>query len=297
MEIRKAVIPAAGFGTRLLPATKAQPKEMLPIVDKPMIQYIVEEAIASGIEEILIVVGRFGHIIEDYFEVSDKLEKKLMEKQADDALRSVQKIASIGNIQYILQKEACGLGDAIRLAEAFVQEEPFAVMLCDDLIVGETPCLKQLIQCYETYHSSILAIQSVDWDDVSKYGILDSEDLTENFYRIKNLVEKPECDKAPSNRAILGRYIITPRIFHYLKELNPGVGHEIQLTDALKQLALEEAMYGYRVKGKCYDVGSKIGFLKATVEFGLQSPELKDEMRAYLKNIALEMEDNISGVN
>jgi UTP--glucose-1-phosphate uridylyltransferase len=291
MKIRKAVIPAAGLGTRFLPATKAQPKEMIPIVDKPTIQYIVEEAIHSGIEDIIIITGRSKGSIEDHFDMSYELEKTLEEKQHYDLLKIAQDVSNIANIHFIRQKEPKGLGHAVLVAKKFIGDEPFAVMLGDDVVISKTPCLKQLMDTYEKYKASILGVQKVDWKEVSKYGIVDGPGVGERIYQIKKMIEKPNQDVAPSNIAILGRYIITPRIFHYLENQTPGAGGEIQLTDALEKLAQEEAMYAYDFKGKRYDVGNKMGFLSATVEFALRRDDLKDEMKAYLEELMNNMND------
>jgi UTP--glucose-1-phosphate uridylyltransferase len=291
MKIKKAIIPAAGLGTRFLPATKAQPKEMLPIVDKPTIQYIVEEAVNAGIEDIIIVTGRSKRSIEDHFDKSYELEKVLEEKNQLDLLKIAQDVSDIANIHYIRQKEPKGLGHAILVAKSFIGNEPFAVMLGDDIVEAQIPCLKQLINCYDEYKTSILGVQEVARSEVNKYGIVDGIHLEGNVHKVKNLVEKPEIDVAPSNIAILGRYIITPRIFHYLETQTPGAGGEIQLTDALKRLSEEEAMYAYNFKGKRYDVGNKMGFLSATIEFALRRPDLKDEMKAYLEYLMANMEE------
>ncbi|NLM05232.1 MAG: UTP--glucose-1-phosphate uridylyltransferase GalU, partial [Clostridiales bacterium] len=232
-KVRKAIIPAAGLGTRFLPATKAQPKEMLPIVDKPTIQYIIEEAVASGIEEILIITGRNKKSIEDHFDKSMELEAELEKNNKEEMLNMVRKISNIADIHYIRQKEPKGLGHAILCAKAFVGNEPFAVLLGDDVVDSETPCLKQLMECYNEYKTSILGVQTVPTDDVNKYGIVDGLHIEDRVYKVKNLVEKPTIEEAPSNVAILGRYIITPQIFKILEETKPGKGGEIQLTDAL----------------------------------------------------------------
>jgi UTP--glucose-1-phosphate uridylyltransferase len=285
MKVKKAIIPAAGLGTRFLPATKAQPKEMLPIVDKPTIQYIVEEAINSGIEEILIVTGRNKRAIEDHFDRSVELELELENKGNDKLLKQVQDISNLVDIYYIRQKEAKGLGHAIYCAKTFVGKEPFAVLLGDDVVDSEVPCLKQLINVFDEYQSTVLGVQKVSQEDVSKYGIVDYEETCGRLYKVKNLVEKPPQEKAPSNVAILGRYIITPEIFDILESTTPGSGGEIQLTDALKELVSKQAMYAYNFEGKRYDIGSKIGFLQATVEFALKRADLRDEFRSYLKKL------------
>lgn len=283
--MRKAIIPAAGLGTRFLPATKAQPKEMLPIVDKPTIQYIVEEAIASGIEDILIITGRNKRAIEDHFDKSFELEEELKRKGNHDLLNLVQDISNLVDIHYIRQKEPKGLGHAIYCAKSFIGNEPFAVMLGDDIVDSDVPCLKQMIDIYNQYKTSVLGVQQVPQQDVSKYGIVDCIPLDNRVYKVKDLVEKPDSEKAPSNVAILGRYIITPEIFDHLEKTVPGKGGEIQLTDALKSLITKEAMYAYDFIGKRYDVGNKMGFLEATVEFALKRNDLKGEFSNYLKKL------------
>ena len=285
MKVRKAIIPAAGLGTRFLPATKAQPKEMLPIVDKPTIQYIVEEAINSGIEEILIVTGRNKRAIEDHFDRSVELELELKRKGNDELLKQVRDISNLVDIHYVRQKEAKGLGHAIHCARAFVGNEPFAVLLGDDVVDAEVPCLKQLINIYESYSRTVLGVQTVGRSDVDKYGIVDFESVNDRLYKVKDLVEKPSRENAPSNVAILGRYIITPEIFDILGKTKPGSGGEIQLTDALKSLSKVQQIYAYNFEGKRYDIGSKQGFLQATVEFALKREELKDEFGKYLRTL------------
>ena len=284
-KVKKAVIPAAGLGTRFLPATKAQPKEMLPIVDKPTLQYIIEEAVASGIEEILIITGRNKKSIEDHFDKSVELELELEQKGKKELLDIVQGISNMINIHYIRQKEPKGLGDAIYCARHFIGDEPFAIMLGDDIVDNDVPCLKQLMDAYEEYRTTILGVQKVDIKDTNKYGIISAKHIEDRVYKVKDLVEKPEQGKAPSNIAILGRYIITPEIFDILEDLPAGKGGEIQLTDALKLLSKKEAMYAYNFEGRRYDVGDKLGFLEATVDFALKRPELKDEFIDYLKKV------------
>lgn len=289
MKVRKAVIPAAGLGTRFLPATKAQPKEMLPIVDKPTIQYIVEEAVASGIEEILIVTGRGKRAIEDHFDKSYELEDILRRKGEEELLSLVKDISNLVDLNYVRQKEPKGLGHAIYCARSFIDNEPFAVLLGDDIVDSEVPCLKQLIDVYDKYKTPILGVQHVPKQDVSKYGIIDGVMTEERIYKVSDLIEKPETDKAPSNIAILGRYIISPEIFRYLEKASPGKGGEIQLTDALKELLKTGDMYAYDFVGKRYDVGHKLGFLEATVEFALKREELKQDFISYLKEIAAKL--------
>ena len=264
-KVRKAVIPAAGLGTRFLPATKAQPKEMLPIVDKPTLQYIIEEAVASGIEEILIITGRNKKSIEDHFDKSVELELELENKGKKELLEIVQNISNMINIHYIRQKEPRGLGDAI--------------------VDNEVPCLKQLMNVYEEYRTTILGVQTVDDEDTDKYGIIAAKYIEDKVYKVKDLVEKPEPGKAPSNIAILGRYIITPEIFDILETLPLGKNGEVQLTDALRMLSKKEAMYAYDFDGVRYDVGDKLGFLKATVDFALKRPNLQNDFIQYLREV------------
>ncbi|SHI74346.1 UTP--glucose-1-phosphate uridylyltransferase GalU [Clostridium intestinale] len=286
MTIKKAIIPAAGLGTRFLPATKALPKEMLPIVDKPTMQYIIEEAIASGIEEILIITGRNKKSIEDHFDKSIELEMELEKSGKQELLELVRDISEMVDIHFIRQKEPKGLGHAILCAKTFVGNEPFAVLLGDDIVHNdENPCLKQLIDCYSEYKTSILGVQTVSEENVSKYGIVDGLHIEDRVYKVKNLVEKPSKEEAPSNVAILGRYIITPEIFNILEKTKPGKGGEIQLTDALKDLISQEAMYAYNFEGKRYDVGDKLGFLQATVEYALRREDLREDFIKYLKEI------------
>lgn len=293
MSVKKAIIPAAGLGTRFLPATKAQPKEMLPIVDKPTIQYIVEEAVASGIEEILIITGRNKRAIEDHFDKSVELENSLERQHKYDLLEMVRDISNIADIYYVRQKEPKGLGHAISCAKTFVGNEPFAVMLGDDVVDSRTPCLKQLIDCYSRYKTTILGVQQVEQDDVSKYGIIKGVCLEDNLYKVQDLVEKPKLEEAPSNIAILGRYIITPAIFEILETTKPGKSGEIQLTDALKTLMQSEAMYAYTFEGRRYDVGDKLGFLQATIEFALKKEEIREPFMEYLAELRNEKRNDI----
>ncbi|MFM1651719.1 UTP--glucose-1-phosphate uridylyltransferase GalU [Brevibacillus sp. B_LB10_24] len=283
MKVRKAVIPAAGLGTRFLPATKAMPKEMLPIVDKPTIQYIVEEAVESGIKDIIIVTGRSKRAIEDHFDKNYELELNLLEKSKNDLFNIVNGITNLVDIHYVRQKEALGLGHAIWCARKFIGNEPFAVLLGDMVIRSETPCLKQMIDIYDQQNSSVIAVEPVEWSEVGNYGVIEGVNIDDSLELIKNLVEKPKSNP-PSNLAIIGRYILDPRIFAILERIKPGVGGEIQLTDALQVLAQEQAMLAYRFKGTLYDVGSKIGFLKATIEFALHNEELNEDFRHYLRD-------------
>ena len=284
-SIRKAVIPAAGFGTRFLPATKAQPKEMLPIVDTPAIQYIVKEALDSGIEEILIITGRSKRAIEDHFDSSVELEELLQKQGKNKQLAMVKDLADI-KVHFIRQKAPRGLGDAVLCAKAFIGDEPFALLLGDDIVYNpEKPCLQQLMECYETHPGIILGAQFVPNDKVSSYGIVSGEPLADNLYRVNGLVEKPSVDKAPSNLAVLGRYILTPDIFDILENTKPGVGNEVQLTDALA--ASKTDTYALAYEGIRYDTGDKLGYLKATVEYALRNEELGTTFKEYLKGLNL----------
>lgn len=286
MKVKKAVIPAAGLGTRFLPATKAMPKEMLPIVDKPTIQYIIEEAIASGIEEIMIITGRSKRAIEDHFDRSIELEMELEKKENDELLKMVNQISDMADIHYIRQKNPSGLGHAIYCARTFVGNEPFAVLLGDDVVHNpDYPCLKQMIDIYDKHQTSVLGVQEVAPENVNKYGIVDGSPIADRVYSVNGLVEKPNVDEAPSNVAILGRYIINPEIFKIIEHTKPGKGGEVQLTDALKELAEQENMVAYVFEGRRYDVGNKQGFLEATVETALRREDIRDDFYAYLKEI------------
>lgn len=289
MRVRKAVIPAAGLGTRFLPATKAQPKEMLPIVDKPGIQYIVEEAIKAGIEEILIITGRNKTSIINHFDRAVELEHNLKEKNKIELLQKVEEITDMANLHYVRQIEPKGLGHAILCAKTFVGEEPFAVLLGDDIVHSEEPCVRQLINVFEKEKASVLGVQTVDPSQVDKYGIVDGEKLSDRTYKVNDMVEKPSVENAPSNVAILGRYILTPKIFELLEKTEPGKGGEIQLTDAIKALAEFEDIYAYDFKGQRYDTGDKLGYLKATVEFGMRHEDVGDAFKEYLKGICKEI--------
>jgi UTP--glucose-1-phosphate uridylyltransferase len=291
-KVRKAVFPAAGLGTRFLPATKAQPKEMLPIVDKPIIQYGVEEAIHSGIQNIIIVTGRGKTAIEDHFDVSFELEYLLESRGKKELLAIVRSISDMISVSYVRQKEALGLGHAVLRATELVGEEPFAVVLADDVIEAETPCLRQLLDVYSFFGSPVLAVMEVPPESISAYGCIDAEPVTHNgssdrLYRIRDLVEKPKRNEAPSNLAIIGRYVLTPEIFTSLQAIDPGSGGEIQLTDALRHLLRTRPIYAYRFEGTRYDAGDKLGFLKATVEYALRRHDLGGEFRAYLKGLKL----------
>lgn len=280
-KIRKAIIPAAGFGTRFLPATKAQPKEMLPIVDTPAIQFIVEEAIASGIEELLIITGRNKRSIEDHFDRSLELEEQLKEQGKYDMLKMIEEISDI-QIHFIRQKEARGLGHAVLCARQFVGDEPFAVLLGDDIVDAKVPCLAQLIDVYKDYGASVLGVQQVPKRQVSRYGIVRPCEIKPNVWQALDLVEKPEVERAPSGLAVLGRYVLMPAVFDILARTIPEVGEELQLTDAISKLAQQEKVYAYRFEGRRYDIGDKEGFLEATVEQALKRPEIRDEFMAYL---------------
>ncbi|PLS17788.1 UTP--glucose-1-phosphate uridylyltransferase [Bacillus sp. M6-12] len=286
-KVRKAIIPAAGLGTRFLPATKAQPKEMLPIVDKPTIQYIIEEAVASGIEDIIIVTGRGKRAIEDHFDKSYELEETLAKKDKFEQLKEIQEISKLANIHYIRQKEPLGLGHAIACASRFIGNEPFAVLLGDDIVkTAEKPCLKQLIDVYERYNSSVIGVQQVPEQEVSKYGIISTNgQIEKDVFHIDNLVEKPAINEAPSNYAIMGRYILRPEIFEILEKQNPGAGGEIQLTDAIKHLNEKQMVVAYQFEGKRYDVGDKLGFIKATIEMAMERDELREDLVGYLGEV------------
>jgi UTP--glucose-1-phosphate uridylyltransferase len=291
-KVRKAVFPAAGLGTRFLPATKAQPKEMLPIVDKPIIQYGVEEAMHSGIQNIIIVTGRGKTAIEDHFDVSFELEQQLESRGKKELLAVVRGISDMINVSYVRQKEALGLGHAVLRASELVGEEPFAVVLADDVIEAETPCLRQLLDVYGFFGAPVLAVMEVPRENISSYGAIDAEPVSHNgshdrVYRIRDLVEKPKASDAPSNLAIIGRYVLTPEIFVSLESINPGSGGELQLTDALKHMLRSRPIYAYRFEGTRYDAGDKLGFLKATVEFALRRKDLGGPFREYLKGLTL----------
>ncbi|WP_209121468.1 UTP--glucose-1-phosphate uridylyltransferase GalU [Alkalihalobacillus sp. BA299] len=291
MKVRKAIIPAGGLGTRFLPATKAQPKEMLPIVDKPTIQYIVEEAVRSGIEDILIVSGRGKRAIEDHFDKSYELENALAVKEKWELLEEVQSISNMANIHYIRQKEPLGLGHAILCCRSFVGNEPFAVLLGDDIVLSEVPCLQQLIHVYDRYHSSVVGVQEVSNEEVSKYGIIDPNgaEVDHGVKHIRGLVEKPSMENAPSNDAIMGRYVLRPEIFDYLEQQQPGAGGEIQLTDAINEMNCHHAVLAYNFQGLRYDIGDKFGFIKATVDFALRREDLKEHVKNYISALMVKL--------
>lgn len=291
MRVRKAIIPAAGLGTRFLPATKAQPKEMLPIIDTPAIQYIVEEAIKSGIESIIIVTGKHKRSIEDHFDKSFELERYLEERGKIEQLKVVQRISNMVDIHYIRQKEPLGLGHAILCAEHFVENEPFAVLLGDDILVSSPPCLRRMIDVYEQSQTPVIALQQVPEDEVDRYGIISPagmntfDCLSNRLWQIQGLVEKPRRDQAPSNLAVIGRYIMEPSIFPLLEKAVPGKGGEIQLTDALNAISRTQPILGLEFEGKRYDVGDKMGYIQATIEFALKRKDLKDDVMMYLQSL------------
>lgn len=282
-RVRKAVIPAAGFGTRMLPATKAQPKEMLPIVDTPIIQYVVEEAVSAGIDNILVVTGRGKRAIEDHFDAAPELELHLQQRGREDLLNAVRSPAEWASLFFIRQQHPRGLGDAIRVAREFVQDEPFAVLLPDELFAGDRPCLAELLDIYYELGSTVLGYKEVPTSDVSRYGIIDPEPIRAGLVRARDLVEKPPVGRAPSKLAIVGRYIIAPEIFHHLETIRPGAGGELQLTDALRLLGRSQAIYGCAIQSQRYDVGTPQGYLQATVEFALARPDIAGEFVAYLQ--------------
>ncbi|MGM0973566.1 MAG: UTP--glucose-1-phosphate uridylyltransferase GalU [Bacillota bacterium] len=283
--IKKAVIPAAGLGTRFLPATKAQPKEMLPIVDKPTIQYIIEEAVESGIEDIIIVTGRSKRAIEDHFDKSVELEMLLERTGKHEMLEVVENISNLVDIHYVRQKEPLGLGHAVLCAKKFIGNEPFAVLLGDDIVDSEVPALKQMINQYTKVQSSILGCNEVPRSEVYKYGIVNYSENTGDLFKVQSLVEKPAVEEAPSTQAIVGRYILTPAIFDMLEDVQPDKKGEIQLTDAIDSLLDKESIYSYIIQGNRYDVGDKFGFLQASIDFALKRPDLKDKLSAYLKEL------------
>lgn len=292
VKVRKAIIPAAGLGTRFLPITKAMPKEMLPIVDKPTIQFIVEEAKASGIEDILIINGKGKRAIEDHFDSAPELEQNLKAKYKDSMLRLVESITNIGvNLYYTRQPYPNGLGDAVRMAKSFVGDEPFVVMLGDDLMKDKIPLTQQLINEYEETHASTLAVMQVPKKDVSKYGVIDPDvEAKPGLYRVNKFVEKPSIDKAPSNLAIIGRYLLTPDIFDMLDTQKPGAGNEIQLTDAIDRLNSVQRVFAHEFKGDRFDVGNKFGYMKTSIQYGLTHPEVKDDLRKYIIDLAHKLE-------
>lgn len=288
IKIRRAVFPAAGLGTRFLPATKAQPKEMLPLVDKPIIQYAIEEAIDSGIESLVIITGRGKNAIEDHFDVSYELEKTLEERGKSALLSRVRTVSEMAHIAYIRQKEALGLGHAVSMARDLVNDEPFAVLLGDDVITGEVPCIRQMMDIYEKHQASVVALMEVPEDETGRYGVIKGTPLPDGdgrLFNVEDMVEKPAKGTAPSNLAIIGRYILTPGVFAALEETGKGSGGEIQLTDGLRRLLTREKILAYKFKGKRHDAGDKLGFLQATVEFALKNEELGPAFKSYLKTL------------
>jgi UTP--glucose-1-phosphate uridylyltransferase len=283
MQVKKAVFPVAGLGTRFLPATKSSPKEMLPLIDKPLVHYVVEEAVAAGIENILFVTGRGKRALEDYFDISFELEALLQEKGKDKAFREIRDIADMVKIFYVRQKQALGLGHAILCAREFVGDEPFAVLLGDDIIDGGKPCLAQLLDVYQKYRGTVLALEQVPLENISSYGCVKANQLSEQVFEVLDMVEKPKREEAPSNLAIIGRYVLTPDIFPILEKQQPGKGGEIQLTDALLKLSRKETVYGCRFEGVRHDCGDKLGFLKATVDMALKREEFNVEFKAFLE--------------
>ena len=283
MQVKKAVFPVAGLGTRFLPATKSSPKEMLPLIDKPLVHYVVEEAVAAGIEQILFVTGRGKRALEDYFDIAFELEALLYDKGKDAELSQVREIAEMVNIFYVRQKQAMGLGHAILCARDFVGNEPFAVLLGDDIIDAPTPCLGQLLEVYRKYRGTVLALEQVPLENISSYGCVKANHIGERVYEVTDLVEKPKMEEAPSDLAIIGRYVLTPEIFPILAQQEPGKGGEIQLTDAIRKLSREEAIYGCQFEGIRHDCGDKLGFLKATVDLALKREEFHGEFEKYLR--------------
>lgn len=286
-KVRKAVFPAAGLGTRFLPATKASPKEMLPLVDKPLIQYVVEEAVASGIQSIIIVTGRGKAAIEDHFDVSFELEKLLEERGKQEELKAMRAISDMARVSYVRQQEALGLGHAVLQARDLVGDEPFAVMLSDDIVDSEIPALQQLLDVYEKYDAPVVATMQVEGEAISRFGVIDSEEVEDGVFKIKDMVEKPPLSEAPSDLAIIGRYVLTPDIFDEIEKTRPGAIGEIQITDAMRSLLKKRPFYAVRFKGTRYDAGDKLGFLIATVEFALKHEDLAPEFREYLKSLKL----------
>lgn len=285
MSVKKAIIPAAGLGTRFLPATKSMPKEMLPIIDTPVIQYVVEEAINSGIEDLIIITGRGKRAIEDYFDDSPELEMHLANKKNTEMLKLVRDVSSLVDIHYIRQKEPNGLGDAILRAEKHIGNEPFAVLLGDDIIMNGKPCTAQLIDKFEKYGRSTIAVEEVPYDKLSSYGIIKGKPVADSLYVLEDIVEKPSPEKAPSNIGAIGRYVFTPEIFDCIKEAGTGVGNEIQLTDGIRLLSKTQKVYAYEFKGKRFDTGDKLGYIKATIDFALENKELKDDVLEYLVKV------------
>ena len=285
--IKKAVIPAAGYGTRFLPATKSQPKEMIPIIDTPVIQHVVEEAVACGITDILMIIGKGKRAIEEHFDRSPILEESLLKKQDLKTLDKIRSISNLANIHFVWQKEMNGLGDAILHARHHVNNEPFAILLGDTLVKSEDgPVTKQLIDVYEKYKSSVIALEEVQPERVNRYGIIKGKPISDNVFKASDWIEKPSIEEAPSNLAIASRYIFTPDIFNFLEKTTPGKNNEIQLTDAMRQMVKEKNMYGLKFNGKRYDIGDKLGFLKTNLEFALEDPEIGETVKIWLKEFA-----------
>lgn len=287
--IKKAVIPAAGFGTRFLPATKSQPKEMLPIVDTPVIQYVVAEAVAAGITDILMIIGKGKRAIEEHFDRSFQLEAQLLEKKKHEQLEAIRKISNMADIHFVWQKELKGLGDAIYCARHHVNDEPFAVLLGDTVIDSKIPATKQLLDVFDRYEESVVLVEEVDPDKVSSYGVIDGNQVEDDVYRVNGFVEKPTPQEAPSNLAIASRYVFTPQIFDYLSRTPPGKGDEIQITDAMQLMVADRAMYGRVLDGKRYDIGNKEGFIRTNIEFALKDKDIADNIREYIKKLAKEI--------
>jgi UTP--glucose-1-phosphate uridylyltransferase len=284
-EVRKAVIPAAGLGTRFLPATKAMPKEMLPLIDRPVIQYVVEEAVASGIDDLIIITGRGKRALEDYFDDSPELEMHLKKHRKHDMLKVIQDISSLVDIHYIRQKEPRGLGDAVLRAEKHIGEEPFAVLLGDDIIVNSIPCIKQLIDTFNHNRGSVIAVSNVLPEKVSSYGIISGRALSPSLYHVEDIIEKPSLQEAPSRIGAIGRYVFTPEIFSCLHEIQPGVGGEIQLTDAIRCLSQQQAVYAFEFSGRRYDTGDRLGYVQAIIDFALAHEEIGEQVMGYLQGI------------
>jgi UTP--glucose-1-phosphate uridylyltransferase len=281
--IKKAVIPAAGLGTRFLPATKSMPKEMLPIIDKPIIQFVVEEAISSGIEDILIITGKGKQAIEDHFDVSPGLEAFLIQNRKYELLKDIQNISTLAEIHYIRQKEAKGLGDAILRAQRHIGDEPFAVLLGDDIVKSTVPCIKQLSTIFQKYNKTIIAVEEVSKEEISKYGVVNGRKIEDSVYLVEDIIEKPFADEAPSNIATVGRYVLTSEIFDCIKITPPGKGNELQLSDSIRTLMNSDCVFAYKFQGTRYDAGDKLGYIKAIIDFGLEKESLKDALIEYLK--------------
>ncbi len=284
--IRKAVIPAAGFGSRFLPATKSQPKEMLPIVDTPVIQYVVEEAVASGITDILMVIGKGKRAIEEHFDRNFQLESQLLANGRESELKSIRRISELADIHFVWQKELRGLGDAVYCARHHVNDEPFVVLLGDTVIDADIPATRQLLEVYERYNDPAVLLEEVDRGRVSRYGVIDPIQVEDDIYKVKDFIEKPEPEEAPSNLVIAGRYVFTPDIFGYLSQIQPGKGMEIQLTDAMKMMVCDRTMYGVRLNGKRCDIGNKEGFIKTNIEFALKRTDMSDDLGDYIITLA-----------